>query len=189
MEHARTLRFDLTVVSQEKVIELLEAQNFSKAIVYHEIATQTGKPHLQGWCLFGSKAEADNFSKNRLRAFKKSHQLENSHTSCATIKKDSYFVYTAKDKNCVWSVGVTDEERIANEEKSHPKGQSLVDIVVQQFKDSGEEAYRKTVAKAILTIYRDQKKPMYMHTIRAQTMLALALIGGEQELDALADQV
>lgn len=189
MENARTLRFDLTSVSQEKVLEFLQAQTFVKAIVYHEIATQTGKPHLQGWCLFGSKAEADNFSKNRLRAFKKSNGLENAATSCATIKKDSYFVYTAKDKNCVWSVNVSDEERIANEEKSHPKRGSVVDMVVEEFKASGEEPYRKSVAKAILKIYLDQKKPMYMHTIRAQTLLAIALIGGESELEALAEQV
>lgn len=189
MEHARTLRIDLTAVNQEKVLEWLQGQTFVKAIVYHEIATKTGKPHLQGWVLFGSKREADNFSKNRLRAFKKAHGLENSQTSCATIKKDSYFAYTAKDKNCVWSVGVSDDERIAKEDESYKPNLSVVDMVVQQFQESGEEPERRKVAAAILTIYRDRKKPMYMHTVRAQTMLVQGLLGGDDRLWLLAEQV
>lgn len=186
--HARTLRFDLNKVTKDQVLEFVKEKGdkMTKVILYEEVATVTSKLHLQGWALFGSKSEADNFSKNRLREFKKLYGLQNSETSCATVKKDSYFAYTAKDGKCVYSVGVTDEERIANEEKSFKKESrdTIPARVMAILKD--KTPTRIDVAKEVLKIYRDEDRLLYGHTISATVNLIVLKIGGETVLDDMA---
>lgn len=194
---ARTLRFDLEHVSQEAVLDMLrEQQEIRKVILYHEIADKTGKPHLQGWALFEDERSAVNFQKNRLRLWKQQNKLDAASTSCATVRKTSYFSYCAKDKQCVYSVGVTDEERIANEEKSYKKGkekESWLDVIaldmeIKYNKRSPPRLSKQEVCEEIIRYYAEQKKPMYQATIKAQTLLVWTRVRGESSYRLLANE-
>lgn len=192
---ARTLRFDLTEVSQDAVLDMLREQpEMTKCILYHEIADKTGKPHLQGWALFEDARSAVNFQKNRLRHWKVEKKLASAATSCATVRKTSYFSYCAKDGKCVYSVGVTDEERIANEEKSYKKGkdkESWLDVIALDMATEYAKKGRLSKAKVceeIIKYYADNKKPMYQATIKAQTLMVWSRTVGESSHRRLAEE-
>lgn len=193
---ARTLRFDLTLVSQDAVLDMLRQQSeMRKCILYHEIADKTGKPHLQGWALFEDERTAVNFQKNRLRLWKNEKKLSPSSTSCATVRKSSYFSYCAKDGKCVYSVGVTDEERIANEEKSYKKGkqdkESWLDLIAYDMSsvyDKTQKLSKAEVCEAIIRHYAENKKPMYQATIKAQTLMIWSRVRGESSYRRLASE-
>lgn len=191
---ARTLRFDLTAVSQEQVLEFMEAQSalVSKVILYKEEAVKTGKPHLQGWVLFQSDQSATNFCKNRLRLWKQKMGVAKEATSCAVVKKASYFVYTSKDKNCVYSVGVSDEERIAHEEQSYPKQVTqpqggIVDKLVRMFENMQRCPSKKECLIEVCKTYLLEKKVGYPSTMKAQALTLWARTRGGT-LDDAADR-
>ena len=96
-------------------------EKYEKIILYLETGAVTGKAHLQGWIKFRDMEVMRTFVNNVVGYFRKKHELKPSDASCAVIKKDTYFAYTAKDKNCVYSVGVSEDERVANEEASYQK--------------------------------------------------------------------
>lgn len=162
-----------------------------KCILYHEIADKTSKPHLQGWALFEDERSAVNFQKNRLRLWKKSEKLADASTSCATVRKTSYFAYCAKDKKCVYSVGVTDEERIANEEKSYKKEkkESVLDVVeldmASKYAKTGH-LFKHEVCEAVIQTYLDSRKPIYQATVKAQTLMIWARVRGSGAAARLA---
>lgn len=181
---ARTLRFDLDKVSQEQVVQFLSEHSarMTKVILYKEFGDKTGKPHLQGWALFVNEASAETFRTNVLRRWKKQNSLTGSEASCAVVKKDSYFVYTSKDKNCVYSVGVTDEERVANEALSYPKSKqphmSMVDKLVAMYENMQRCPTKKECAIEICKQYLLEKKVMYPSTVKAQALTLWARTRG-----------
>jgi len=173
--NARTIRFDLTVLSRDQVLEFLREQGdiVEKLIVYEEKADITGKLHLQGWIKFVSKKAGVNFAENRLRKFKLENKVAPASASCAVIKKDSYFAYTAKDGKCVYSVGVSDEERIENEEKSFKKQSrdTIPSRVIALF--VGKEPTRQEVAFEVIKIYAAEQRLMYAATMTATVNLIM----------------
>lgn len=185
MERTRTLRVDLIHVTQDQVIEFVKSQKWSRAILYHEIADVTGKPHLQGWVQFDTKAIETNFWKHRFPKWCKDMGMPSDDHSCVTVKKDTYFVYTTKDKRCVWSVGVSDEERIANEEKSYKKLPKVTDfpkLVMEKMKTYTTEYTRAHVAYELISLYKLVQKPMYRATMIATVdMLMVNLVGDEAQ--------
>jgi hypothetical protein len=190
--NARTIRFDLTVLSRDQVLEFLRQQGdiVEKMIVYEEEADKTGKLHLQGWILFGSKKQGVNFADNRLRKFKQENGVTPASASCASIKKDSYFAYTAKDGKCVYSVGVSDEERIANEEKSFKKQSrdTIPGRVIAMFQGQ-TPIVRSQIARAVIQIYGEEDRLMYPATMTATVNLIMFKLDPESMLERFENQL
>lgn len=194
MDHcANTIRIDLNEVTFDEAMSFVRQSEslYKKAIVYEEVADKTGKLHLQGWILFVSEKDAVNFKKNILRRWKKEHSLTASGASCAIVRKDSYYAYTAKDKKCVYSVGVSEEERIASEEKSYPKRErSVVDRVVAAFDKQRNMSPSKTeCAEAVLEIYWMEKKDVFVPTVKAKAINVWLQMHGRRAVKALASEI
>ncbi|AYP28812.1 MAG: replication protein [Cressdnaviricota sp.] len=188
---ARTIRFDLTVLSRDRVLEFLQQQDdiVEKIIVYEEIADKTGKLHIQGWMKFGSKKQGVNFADNRLRKFKLDNGVAPASASCAAIKKDTYFAYTAKDGKCVYSFGVSEDERIAHEEKSFKKQSrdTIPGRVIAMFE--GQVPTRSQVARALTQIYGDEDRLMYAATMSATVNLIMFKLDPESMLARFEHQL
>lgn len=185
MEHTRTIRIDLNKISQEDCIELLKYKGIEKCIVYYERSQRTKKPHLQGWIKFVGDKEVKNFVHNVLRVWKRQKSLTREEVSCAIVKKETYYSYCAKDKKCVYSVGVTEEERIENEEKSYKKQetyQEMKERVIMEMRRRQEEGVlvlKQDIAERIIEWHVKREKPIYVSTVKGQTLLIWCMIKEE----------
>lgn len=192
---AYTFRVDLSeVVTQEVVLDMLRESGVGRCIMYYEEGDKTSKPHLQGWIEFADERERYQFTKSKVKNFRAKYNYVGNCMSCAAVKKDSYFAYTSKDKKCVYSVGVTDVERKANEDRSYKKGskkESALDVVYYemagQFERTGHLS-KTDVCEAIIRTYREASKPMYAATIKAQTLMIWAKVRGSVADRLLANE-
>lgn len=96
-------------------------ENSTRFLIYLEKGSATGKEHFQGAVeLDLSLKSIDAWRKNIKDMLKPPGKNQ---YSLATIKKDSYLSYIAKDKNKAFSMGFSDEEVDNFEEQSYPKEQ------------------------------------------------------------------
>lgn len=186
MESCRTFRFDLKELAEDVVLSWIKEHQeafMEKVLLYKEVSDVEKKDHIQGWIKFKSKQGASNFQKNILRLFKKSHELGITAASCATIKKASYFAYTAKDKQCVYSHNVTEEERKYQEDKSYKKEkkETIIDMVYQEvFMAAPHQQTKVAIAEKVIELYIDTKKPINLTYVKAQALVIWGMIHGKE---------
>lgn len=190
-DNHRAFRVDLSeTVSQEIVIDFLKQQQIIKAAIYHEIAQQTKKPHLQGWMAFSGEADVKAFSK-KWTVFKRNHKLDKSKSSVAKFRKgDTAMVYAAKDGNIVWQHGVTDEELEELSKRSYQKGetkkQTFLNAIVQRMKEKNAKS-KSAVYYELCEYYYENGKELSPWRLMPQCNTVCRMLWGEKFSRHMAD--
>lgn len=180
----RAFRVDLSeTVSQSLVVDFLKQQQIIKAAIYHEVAQQTKKPHLQGWIVFSGEAELKAFS-NKWTVFKRNYKLDKSKSSVAKFRKgDTAMVYAAKDGQLVWQHGVTDEELKAIAERSYQKGetkkQTFLNAIVQRMKEKKVRS-KSAVYYELCEYYYENGKELSPWRLMSQCNTVCRMLWGEK---------
>lgn len=104
-----TFRYDYTDEELLEKVGLFIKQNCRKYVIFKEIATETGKPHVQGKLIPIKSVET--FRRGLQDKFK--NVFVKSNYSIVMVKKEDYDKYICKEKN-VWINNVWSQEEIEN---------------------------------------------------------------------------
>lgn len=184
----RTFRCDLSEQVTRDVISAFFTENeelFDHALIYHEFGDKTGKAHAQGYIKFKDReCMAVKWTKNKFAGFKHKYKLKGSVTSCVPIKKESYLIYTAKDKDVIVNIRVPDEVRLAREEQSFKKKDralspfEVVQSAIDQYSpEQKAHCSLDTVARNLLAAYAESRRKVYAATFKAE-VVSLGLQAG-----------